>query len=89
MSIISAHKLVVSDSVFAFTSGTAPMAGIDFEPNSGETQITGVEIHSTRLLRNAGCGLQFAFRFPVPCECNRLPDVDTAPDVDLSKQVVS
>jgi hypothetical protein len=59
MSVIGAQGLVVSDSVFAFTRGTAPMAGIDFEPNEASQQITGVEVHSTRLLRNAGSGVAF------------------------------
>ena len=34
MSVIAAQGLVVVDSVFAFTRGTAPMAGIDFVSHS-------------------------------------------------------
>ncbi|MFA6815175.1 MAG: right-handed parallel beta-helix repeat-containing protein [Lentisphaeria bacterium] len=41
ISIISAENLVIKNSIFSDTSGTAPMCGVDFEPNS-----------STELLRN-------------------------------------
>ena len=60
MSVIEAHGLVVSDTVFASTRGTAPMAGIDFEPNSPHNSIDGVQISSCKILRNAGAGVQFS-----------------------------
>jgi len=60
MSIISAQGLLVVDSVFAFTRGTAPMAGIDFEPNSNQQPLSGIEFRSCRVLRNAGAGVQFS-----------------------------
>jgi hypothetical protein len=59
-SIIQATGLLVKDSVFAFTRGTAPMAGIDFEPNSARQEISAVKFQSCRVLRNAGAGVQFS-----------------------------
>ena len=44
LSIIEAQGLVVTDCVFASTLGTAPMAGIDLEPNLVDQQIIDVEI---------------------------------------------
>jgi 2,5-diketo-D-gluconate reductase A len=60
MSVISANGLLVKDSVFSNTKGTAPMAGIDFEPNEPRNSLSGIEIRSCRVVRNAGAGVQFA-----------------------------
>ena len=59
MSIISVDGMVVKDSVFKNTSGTAPQAGIDLEPNDGDT-ISNVQIVNSQFIGNKGTGILFA-----------------------------
>lgn len=58
--MIEADGLVVKDSIFASTRGTAPMAGIDFEPNEARNAIRRVQLTNCRIVQNAGAGVQFA-----------------------------
>ena len=60
MQVIEANGLVVTDTIFASTRGTAPMAGIDFEPNEARNKISGVRFMNCRVVENAGAGVQFA-----------------------------
>ena len=62
ISVISADGLLIEDCVLRNTNGTAPEAGIDFEPNHGEEQITNVVLRRVRSFDNAGDG--FAFYLP-------------------------
>jgi parallel beta-helix repeat protein len=57
MSATSIDGLVVRDSSFQNTAGTEPEAGLDIEPNLGET-VTNVSITRCTFRNNAGGGLQ-------------------------------
>ena len=59
MSIISVDGMIVKNSVFKNTRGTAPQAGIDIEPNEEDT-INNVQIMSSQFIGNKGAGIQLA-----------------------------
>ncbi|MBI1752394.1 MAG: right-handed parallel beta-helix repeat-containing protein [Acidobacteria bacterium] len=67
LSITSADGVAVRNSTFKNTSGTEPEAGIDVEPNDGET-VRNVLITGCTLAGNAGGGFQCGFnsRFTTP-----------------------
>jgi parallel beta-helix repeat protein len=56
MSIVSADGIVVKNSIFKNSNGIAPMAGIDIEPNPGET-VNNVQILNSQILNNKGWGI--------------------------------
>lgn len=56
LSIISATEVVVSNCVFSNTNGTAPQAGVDIEPNPGETAAD-ITLTGCQFIGNAGAGL--------------------------------
>ncbi len=56
ISIITAENLTIEDCVFRNTSGTAPQAGIDFEPNSPQEELVNCLVRNCRSESNAGCG---------------------------------
>lgn len=56
LSITSGHRILVSNSRFIGTSGTAPQAGIDLEPNKGE-RVSNVTIRNCEAKDNAGPGI--------------------------------
>jgi hypothetical protein len=60
LSIIHAHDVTVTDSVFSNTRGTDPSAGIDLEPDQADQTITKVLIRRSKFLRNAGPGILIA-----------------------------
>lgn len=55
MSITSADSILVVNSKFKNTNGTAPQAGIDLEPNTGNL-VTNVEIFNCEFSNNLGRG---------------------------------
>jgi len=57
MSIISVDGIVVKNSIFKNTGGTAPQAGIDLEPNADDT-ISNVQILNSQFMDNKGFGIQ-------------------------------
>ena len=57
LTITSATDVIVSESVFRNTSGTAPESGIDVEPNQGET-VANCQVVDCLFIANAGGGLQ-------------------------------
>jgi len=59
MSIISVDGMVVKNSIFKNTGGTAPQAGIDLEPNKKDT-ITNVQIVNSQFIGNKGYGIQLS-----------------------------
>ena len=59
MSITSADSVRIMDSIFKNTHGTAPMDGLDLEPNEGET-INNVQILNSHFLNNQGCGIELS-----------------------------
>jgi len=56
MSIISGDNIAVIDSVFKNTNGTKPEAGIDIEPDQGDS-VRGVRITGSKFLNNLGPGV--------------------------------
>ena len=60
LSIIQADGLLVLNSVFKNTHGTRPAAGIDFEPDKEEQEITNVRIVGSKFLDNEGGGITVA-----------------------------
>ncbi len=56
LSIISADDLIITNSIFKNTGGTAPQSGIDIEPNKNES-VTNVRILNSQLLNNKGLGI--------------------------------
>lgn len=56
LSITSGDRILVSNSRFIGTSGTAPQAGIDLEPNKGE-RVSNVTIRNCEAKDNAGPGI--------------------------------
>jgi hypothetical protein len=65
MSVIGAANLTVLSSTFASTgrdgAGTAPMAGLDFEPNSPAAVLTGIRLRNCTFVDNFGAGISFVF----------------------------
>lgn len=57
MSIICVNGMKVTDSEFSGTQGTAPMDGIDIEPNRND-QVSNVTIQNCKLTDNRGHGLE-------------------------------
>ncbi len=57
MSIISAENLLVENCVFSNTLGTAPMTGIDLEPNRANQKLANVRIRNCLLENNAIIGM--------------------------------
>jgi hypothetical protein len=56
ISVISADGLLIENTVLRATSGTAPMAGIDFEPNLPTEMLANCVMRNCLAENNAGCG---------------------------------
>ena len=59
VSVISVRGLLMEDTLLSNTFGTAPEAGIDFEPNRPDETITGVVMRRCRSVNNEGSGFEF------------------------------
>lgn len=59
ISVINVDGLLIEDSVLRDTNGTAPEAGIDFEPNTADEQITNVVMRRVIAINNVGGGFVF------------------------------
>ncbi|MEG6508653.1 glycosyl hydrolase family 28-related protein [Methyloligella sp. 2.7D] len=57
LSIISATNVLVRDSIFQNTHGTAPASGIDLEPDKRSTGIANIRIENNQFIDNQGDGL--------------------------------
>lgn len=57
LSVISADNLLVEKSVFSNTIGTAPMAGIDLEPNRSNELMRNIVIRDNLFLNNSQLGM--------------------------------
>lgn len=62
MSIINVNGMTVTNSAFKNTAGTPPEAGIDIEPDAGET-VNNVTISGSQFLGNHGAGFTSGVRF--------------------------
>ena len=60
ISVISARNLVIENTVLRATAGTAPMAGIDFEPNYSTELLVNCVMRNCLVEANAGDGFLFA-----------------------------
>jgi hypothetical protein len=57
ISVIEAEGVLVTNSVFKNTRGTAPSAGIDLEPDEAAQTIQNVRIPNSKFFDNAGPGI--------------------------------
>lgn len=57
ISVISAVRLLVENSTFSATGGTAPQAGIDLEPNTPDQRLVNCVIRNCLFEDNAGDGI--------------------------------
>lgn len=57
LSIISVDGLLVQNSQFINTSGTAPSAGMDFEPNGATQRLANINVRGTTISGNDGWGI--------------------------------
>jgi len=57
ISVISAVNLLIENCVLAGTSGTAPQAGIDLEPNRENEKLVNVIVRDCTLFGNSGAGI--------------------------------
>jgi hypothetical protein len=62
IAIISADGLLLENLYAAYTDGTKPMCGINFEPNNGENELKNIKIINPRTEYNAGNGIQIGIR---------------------------
>lgn len=60
ISIINAENLLVEDCAFTLTRGTAPQAGIDFEPNDPTERLKNCVLRRCVFDQNAASGILFA-----------------------------
>lgn len=57
ISVISAKNLTIENCSLLNTSGTAPQAGIDFEPNGDDEQLTNITMKNCYISGNKGAGV--------------------------------
>ncbi|MGC8845058.1 MAG: right-handed parallel beta-helix repeat-containing protein [Candidatus Hydrogenedens sp.] len=57
ISVISAKNLTIENCSLLNTSGTAPQAGIDFEPNGADEQLTDITMKNCYISGNKGAGV--------------------------------
>ncbi len=60
LSVVKGNRILVTNSVFRDTRGTAPSAGIDLEPDKREHRISNVRIQRSKFINNAGGGVMIA-----------------------------
>ncbi|MBQ6340190.1 MAG: right-handed parallel beta-helix repeat-containing protein [Kiritimatiellae bacterium] len=59
ISVISARNLLIERCVLRNTGGTPPAAGIDFEPNHANEELSGIVMRDCTVTDNQGVGLDF------------------------------
>ncbi|MBD3291383.1 MAG: hypothetical protein GF393_00555 [Armatimonadia bacterium] len=59
ISVITAEDLLIEDTILRNTSGTAPQAGIDFEPNSADERLVNVVMRNCLTENNNSSGYMF------------------------------
>ncbi len=57
ISVIGAENLLIENCVLSDTGGTAPQAGIDFEPNHGREKLVNCVLRNCVLANNTGAGV--------------------------------
>ena len=56
ISVITAENLLIENTMLSNTDGTAPRAGIDFEPNGPTERVVNCVMRNCVAQNNAGCG---------------------------------
>jgi hypothetical protein len=56
ISVITAENLLIENTILSNTDGTAPRAGIDFEPNGPNERLVNCVMRNCKSRGNAGCG---------------------------------
>ncbi len=74
ISVINAENLLIENTILRDTDGTAPMAGIDFEPNRPAERLVNCVMRNCEFSNNTGRGILLALR-------NMSAD---SPDISLS-----
>ncbi len=59
ISVISVDTLLIENCILSNTNGTAPQAGIDFEPNNSDERLRAITIRNVDSYGNKGYGIQF------------------------------
>ncbi|MCC6423333.1 MAG: right-handed parallel beta-helix repeat-containing protein [Phycisphaerales bacterium] len=72
ISIVNADGVTIDNAVSLSTSGTAPSAGIDIEPDSTTNVIKNIAIKNSIFASNAGHGIQFDFNLGTPTAATNL-----------------
>lgn len=62
ISVITAQNLLIENCEFSGTSGTAPQAGIDFEPNEANERLANCVVRNCLFQDNAGAAMQLYLR---------------------------
>lgn len=62
ISVITAQNLLIENCEFSGTSGTAPQAGIDFEPNQANERLVNCVVRNCLFQDNAGAAMQLYLR---------------------------
>jgi polygalacturonase len=62
ISVISAKGLIIRNGVLSNTKGTAPQAGIDFEPDLVTHRIQDVLVEDVKIINNKGWGIDWWFK---------------------------
>ncbi|MDY0169419.1 MAG: right-handed parallel beta-helix repeat-containing protein [Thermoguttaceae bacterium] len=62
ISVITAENLLIEDCVLKNTAGTAPAAGIDFEPNHASERLINCVMRNCRIEDNQGLGIHLYLR---------------------------
>jgi Right handed beta helix region len=60
LSLVSADRILVTNSEFRDTRGTRPSAGIDIEPNKANERVSNIRIENSKLINNEGGGIMIA-----------------------------
>lgn len=58
LSVVNVENMIIRDSVFSNTTGVDPQAGIDVEPNIGQS-VKNLTLDNCQLYNNTGVGLDF------------------------------
>ncbi|MFA6104618.1 MAG: right-handed parallel beta-helix repeat-containing protein [Victivallaceae bacterium] len=66
ISIISAENLIIRNSIFKNTIGTAPEGGIDFEPNHTSERLVNCLVENCKFINNKTFGVVFCLRSDTP-----------------------
>lgn len=62
ISIISANKLTIEDTIISNTKGKSPMNGIDIEPQNNKNILQNIKINNLKSINNIAAGLQISLK---------------------------